>query len=406
MQFPNRIQAALVFDERIDILETVVRDFAKVEEMKTGTTFNLPESNPGKFYRLYGSTDELMLTFEYVEGPANPDAFRGPLSSAVTGIVCPDIRQRLERSKSHILVEVSHGVMGGVTDDPKIASFLKQLEVGQDGASREQFHRRLAILALMSRIVTDHAMPSAVHWIQSDQLIAGETFDAFASAEPPSTLHIHPYLFGPQQKPGEDQAIGIRTFGARHWLGREILIEPNTLPWAANYETILAFLRIATSENGYVIPDGDTFGPEDESLSYRVTYHKAGETEDDLPSEEGGVPLYKLTPLKHVEYEFLDPSHVPDENVIDDQTFPVELMPADQDAKMEEANHWRESRKLAEVAGAKFEVRARGLEGDEAPPDPPAPKPTQISAPTPSNPGLPSVSGRGLRAKVFGRKQA
>ncbi|MEL7218016.1 MAG: hypothetical protein AAGK01_06255 [Pseudomonadota bacterium] len=404
MQYPNRIQAALMFDERIDILEAAVRDFAKVEEMKTGSTFNVPESNPGTFYRLFGS-GELMLTFEYIEGPANPDAFRGSLSSSVTGILCPDIRQRLERSKSHILVEASHGALGGVEEDPKIAAMFKEIGRRPSGFSQAEFERRLEVLALMSRIVTDHAKPSAVHWTQSDQLFPGEAFDEFAAAAPPSPLHIHPYLFGPQKALGEKQAVGIRTFGARHWLGREILIEPNILPWAANYETILAFIRIATIENGYVIPDGDTFGPEDRSLSYKVTYHEAGETEDDLTAEEGGVPLYKLTPLKHVEFDFLDPDHVPDENVIDDKAFPASLMPDDQEAKMEAANQWQQSRKLAEGIGATFEVRARDTTG-ETPPEPPEPKPTQISAPTASNPGLPAVSGRGLRAKVFGRKQA
>jgi hypothetical protein len=59
---------------------------------------------------------------------------------------------------------------------------------------------------------------------------------------------------------------GLRTFGARHWLGREILIRPSVLPWAANLETIFAFLRLATMPGGYVIPDGDSFGPEDRSF--------------------------------------------------------------------------------------------------------------------------------------------
>lgn len=399
MQYPNRIQSCLVFDDRIDILEAVVRDFAKVEEMKTGATFNVPESNPGKFYRLFGD-GELMLSFEYIEGPANPDAFRGPLSSTVTGLLCSDIRDRLTRSKSHILLEVSHGALAGVEDDPKIAAMFEQIGRARSGASQGEFERRLEILALMSRIVTDHAEPSAVHWTQSDQLIPGELFESYAADSVPGPIHIHPYLFGPKKSLGEEQAVGIRTFGARHWLGREIIVEPNILPWAANYETIMAFMRLCTMENGYVIPDGDTFGPEDRSLSYRVTWHDADPEEGD-----NGVPLYKLTPLKHTAYNFLSDEHVPDENVIDDRAFPAALMPEDQDAKMEEANRWRESRKLAENAGAQFEVRARGGTG-EAPPDPPAPPPTQVSAPTPSNPGLPSVSGRGLRAKVFGRKQA
>ncbi len=287
----------------------------------------------------------------------------------------------------------------GVDSDPKIAAMFEQIGRRREGASQEEFERRLEVLALMSRITTDHAAPSAVHWTQSDQLIPGELFETYAADTIPGPLHIHPYLFGPKKALGEEQAVGIRTFGARHWLGREILVEPNILPWAANYETILAFLRMSTMENGYVIPDGDTFGPEDRSLFYRVTWRDA-----DPEEGENGVPFYELTPLKHTAYDFLSHEHVPDANVIDDRAFPAKLMPADQDDKMEAANRWRESRKLAEGAGAQFEVRARNL-GD-GPPEPPAPPPAQVSAPTPSNPGLPSVSGRGLRAKVFGRKQA
>ncbi|QUL37895.1 hypothetical protein [Erythrobacter sp. JK5] len=405
MKYPNRLQACLVFDERIDVLEAAVRDFAKIEEMKSGATFNVPESNPGRFYRLFGG-GEIGLSFEYIEGPANPEAFRGALSSAVTGMLCPDIRQRLERSRSHILLEVSHGVLGGVEELPQIAAMFEQIGRRREGASQSEFERRLELLALMSRITSDHASPSVVHWTQSDQLLPGELFENYATGGVPGPLHIHPYLFGPRPGPGEEPRAGIRTFGARHWIGREILVEPSVLPWAANYETILAFLRVCTMENGYVIPDGDTFGPEDRSLSYRVTWHEAGETEDDLTAEEGGVPLYKLTPLKHVEYGFVSDEHVPDGNVIDDRAYPADLMPEDQDEKMEEANRWRESRKLAEGAGAQFEVRARNIGPDDGPPEPPAPPPPQVSAPTPSNPGLPTLSGRGLRAKVFGRKQA
>ena len=404
MQFPNRVQVAMLFEQSIDWLEAAVRDFARIEEMKTGTTFNVPENKPGTFYRLFNGDEELMLTFEYLEGPANPAAFRGALSSPMVGMLTPDIRERIERTGSHLLLEVSHGVLGGVEANPEVAGFLEQIGRGPDGATQEQFHRRLDILALMSRVMTDHADPLAVHWTQSDILIGGDKFDSFAAIEAPGPLHVHPFLFGPRPQPGEPSKAGIRTFGARHWLGREILIQPNEIPWAANFETILAFLRIATAPNGYIIPDGDTFGPEDRSTSTRVDYREPGETPDDLTADEGGVPLYELTPLKHTEYNFLDLRHVPDENVIDDRTFSGVAMPDDQDAKAQIANEWRESRKLAEGIGGKFEVRANGERG-EAPPPPPPPAPT-IVAPTPSNPGLPSVSGRGLRAKVFGRKKA
>lgn len=404
MLYPNRIQVAMLFETSIDCLEAAVRDFARVEQMKSGATFNVPETNPGRFYRLFNAAEELMLTFEYVEGPAMQQAFRGALSSPIVGLLTPDIRQRLAASRSHVLLEVSHGVLGGVESKPEIASLLETIGRGPDGATQEQFHRRLEVLALMSRVMTDHAKPTAVHWTQSDMLIDGDTFDQMAAMEAPGPLHIHPFLFGPPAKDGEPAKVGIRTFGARHWLGREVLIQPSTLPWVANFETILAFLRIATVPNGYVIPDGDTFGPEDRSTSTRVDYRDAGETDDDLTEEEGGVPLYELTPLKHVHHGLLDPAHVPEENVIDDVTLSGVRMPEDQDAKMEEVNRWRESRKLAEGVGGRFEVRARGDNG-EAPP-PASPAPPQVVAPTPEHPALPTVSGRGLRARVFGRKEA
>jgi hypothetical protein len=401
MLYPNRIQAALLFDRPLRDLEAIVRDFARIEGMKSGASFNVSEANPDRFYRLFNGDEELMLTFEYLDGPANPDAFRAALSSSFTGLATPDIRDRIARTQSHILVEASHGVMGGVEDDPKIAAMFSEIGVPKAGATQAQFQRRLTVLALMTRITAEHAMPLAVHWTQSDQLIGGEQCDALAAIEPPSPLHIHPFLYGPQHAPGDTSLIGIRTFGARHWLGREILIKPNVLPWAANYETILAFLRVATVANGYVIPDGDTFGPEDRSLSYRVLHHDVGADIGYVTPEPADIPMYELVPLKYIAHSFVAPDHVPDVNAFDDRAFPAGIMPDDQDEKIALANEWAEKRKLAEGVGGQFEVRARG-EGGDVPPTPP---PTRIIAPTPSQPGLPSLSGRGLRAKVFGRKE-
>ena len=51
----------------------------------------------------------------------------------------------------------------------------------------------------------------------------------------------------------------------------------------------------------------------------------------------------------------------------DDRMPPADLMPADEEAKMELANEWREKRALAEGIGGRFEVRSRG-EGPAAGP--------------------------------------
>ena len=402
MLYPNRLQAALLFDRPILDLEAIVRDFTRIEGMRSGAQFNVPEANPGLFYRLFGGAEELMITFEYLDRPAAAEAFRGALSSPFNGIATPDIRDRTIRSQTHILLEVSHGVMGGVEDEPKIAEFLSQLGRPKEGATQAQFERRLAVLALMSRIVSEHAMPLAVHWTQSDILMGGEQFDGFAAGDgAPGPLHIHPFLFGPRPAEGEDALVGIRTFGARHWLGRELIVQPSILPWAANFETLFAFLKVATMPGGYIIPDGDTFGPEDRSLSYRVIHHDAGANIGYAEPERAEVPFYELLPLKYLAHGFVAGEHVPDTNAFDDRAFPATIMPEDQDAKMALANEWAEKRKLAEGIGGRFEVRAKGEDGSALPPTPP---PAPVITPTPSQPSLPSLSGRGLRAQVFGRK--
>lgn len=396
MLYPNRIQAALLFERPIADLEAMMRGFMRIEGMRSGAQFNIPEENPGRFYRLYNGAEELMVTFEYLDHPCDKQLFRPALSSAFTGIATPDIRDRIARSYSHILLEVSHGVFGGVEDDPKIASFFETIGQPRAGATQAQFARRLAMLGLMARIVVEHAMPVAVHWTQSDLLAGGELFDQLAaSSEVPGPLHIHPFLFGPRPAAGEDALVGIRTFGARHWLGREIIIQPNVLPWAANLETIFAFLRVATMPNGYVIPDGDTFGPEDRSLSYRVLHHDKGANIGYAEPEPADVPFYELVPLKHLAHGFVAPDHVPDANVFDDRAFPAAIMPEDQDTKMALANEWAEKRKLAEGIGGRFEVRKADLpEGTPRPPAPPAAPP----------PGPRPAGSFGQRPRVFGRK--
>ena len=374
MLFPNEIQAALLFDRPVRELEAIVKAFLRVEEARTGTRFNLPEAKPGFFYRLFGG-DELMITLEYVDRPAEVSVFQQPLGSAITGILCPDIRQRLTRNRSLILVNVSHGVLG---NSPEIARLMAQIGRPMEGHSLPRFIRRLDVCALLSRIVCDHAPAQAVHWTQSNQLFSADAFESLARSVVPGPIHVHPWLFG-QSQSGDGQArVGIRTFGARHFIGREILIEPSVIPWAANFETILAFLRVATADKGYVIPHGDTFGPEDRSLSCRVLHRDA---------EEGDVPIFELVPLMHRESGFVAEDYVPHDRVIDDRGPPAALMPEDPEAKMELVNEWREKRRLAEGIGGRFEVRAR-----------------DAGAPPPTGP-TPSVPGFGNRP-VFGRKGA
>lgn len=314
MQFPNEVQSALLFDRPIKCLETVARTFMTIEEANTGARYNVSESNPGLFYRLYGG-DDLMVTLEYIDRPANVEVFRQTLESAFTKISFPEAPARLAKHRSHILIGVSHGVLGS---SPELQRLMATLDMASPGATLPQFRRRLDVCGLLTQVAHEAAGATAVHWTQSNLLLSAKQIEVLATMPPPSPLHVHPYLFGGGKSPDGKALVGMRTFGARHFIGGEVLIEPSALPWAANFETILAFLRVCLIENGYVIPDGDSFGPEDRSLSYRV-HHRA--------AAAGDVPIYELEPLMYREFGFQADAYVPPERVFDDRSAPSELMP-------------------------------------------------------------------------------
>ncbi|MEM7701444.1 MAG: hypothetical protein AAF251_05855 [Pseudomonadota bacterium] len=415
MKYPNRMQAALLFDQSTDRLDTIAQGVARVFEMKSGAPFNTVE-HTGSFVRLFGGGDELMLTFEYVDGPPKHEVFAQAVGSPITAILCPDMANRLVRAQAMILLEVSHGAMGGVEENPEIASMLDTLGMKQ-GATPEQFNRRLETLALMTRVAIDNSNPSAIHWTQSNQLLEPKVFDGFADMGFPGPLAIHPYLFGPDDQdasnvPESEAKAGIRTFGARQWLGREIYVAPTTLPWGAAFQTILAFCRLATMEGGYIIPDGDTFGPEGGGEKWRVHHREIGEVPGDVTAEEGGAPLYELVPLRHDECGFLDPDFAKEQRVVCEAGGAIIGDMSAEELYGEDAKEIAAARSMVEGVGGTLTVttldeRPSGGDGGREPPAPESP-PSEPPAPAPavqaSQPGEPVISGRGLRARVFGRK--
>lgn len=361
MKYPNQLQVALLFDRRVSSLEKAVRFFLHLEEARDGHRYNVPEAKPNVFYRLFGA-DELMITFEYVDRPIAAEAFAKTLASPITRQMSPDVDQLLKKHRTHVLINISHGVLGGVEENPGIAAMLAQLGM-RPGASLPQFKRRLEKLALLTRIMNDTEAAELIHWVQSNQLYTAKTFEALASVEAPGPLHVHPYIFGGTAAQGQAH-MGFMTFGARHFIGHELIVEPNALPWHVNYETALTLLRIATVENGYIIPHGETFGPEGREWSYRA---------DHRPAEQGGVPVIELVPLTYPEHGFHAEGYVRFNRVIDPRRPPMDVMPPEQDEKQDLVSDWQEKRQKAARAGIRYEVRAPGAEQPAAPPTPPRP---------------------------------
>jgi hypothetical protein len=351
MSRPPLVQAALLHDGLHSVdLDAVVREFRAADAGASGTTWAVPEAMPGSFYRLFGSND-VMVTVERIERPAKASLFETAMSSPFTRIGCPDARDRILRHRSHVLVGVHHGA---VPPDPTIQDMLQSLNMGRlMGDSLAQYKERLRLCGLMGYLVNQRSEASLVHWTASDHLLRGAVFDELAEAPAPSLLHVHPLLFDGGSGEDGTQRFEVKTFGVAHFIGREIHVPSSPLPLPEILNAVLAFVKLATMDKGYVVPDGDVFGPESGDVSFRVRHVEAGQTSGNFDG-----PLYRISLAYSRALGFMAPDYVPRETVFDDRTAPPEVLNAVGDAREAFLADIRGRREMAEAAGVRLEVKA------------------------------------------------
>lgn len=354
--YPSLIQSALLFDQKQPVdLDGLVKAFLAGQAI-SGIEYNFVfDTVPGKFYRLFG-TNNLMITIEYIDSPAQADVFEPSLSSPFTPVLTHDAAQRLARHKSHILVGVHHGSLPPIAE---VEAIFKTLTLARPGHSLAEFKERLTMCAHVSGMVNRAAEAVLVHWTTSNLLLTGELFSGLAEMSVPNPLHIHPlpYAAGTSAD-GRDQ-IEFNTFGVQHFLDREIHVLPTPLPWQEVLNGIYAFVAMATAKNGYIIPDGDTFSPEGEEFTFRVRYINAGEKSGKY---EG--PLFQLELLNSKAHNITSPEFVQPVRTFTDQNIPGDIVAGLGSKGNAVAQEWRAKRQMAEAAGATFQVKT----------DKPAPK--------------------------------
>jgi hypothetical protein len=204
---------------------------------------------------------------------------------------------------------------------------------------------------VLSRLA--HAMGNAslVHWTTSDQLPQGDVFDKLAAGKVPNLLHVLPLLSnGGKSADGRNQTL-IDTFGAKYFVGREIQVAANPLPWQESLGLIFTFLNIAMTRNGYVVPDGDTFGNDDGSLSCRVRHIP----ERARPETVHG-PLYRLELLFSRKHGFASTDYVTPARTFDDRTVPADILSDLGRGALGAVEAMRAKRERVERIGGRLEV--------------------------------------------------
>ena len=348
--YPAFVQAAMLFDDDRPIDLAAVAETFVARWRALGISFDLlVDSRPGEFYRLMGSND-LMVSVELLDHRADVSLFGPALGLPFNRQAVPDAAVRIDRHRRHVLVGVQHGVL---PPSAELDALLAQLDMPKPGATLLQFRERLAVCADLVADVEAHAASSLVHWTVTDHLVTAEQIAAFSRNPAPNLLSVQPLLYDGGVDADGRQLTELATFGVAHFLGREIRVPASPLPWAAVFEAVLAFVRFSVQEKGYVVPDGDTFGPEDGSSRWRVEHVPAG-----AGSGAFTGPLYVLRPLSHRDLGWTAPGHVDKPRRFDDRSVPDDIRAGLGTGARDLVREWRTRREAAEAAGARLELLA------------------------------------------------
>ncbi len=344
--FPNFLQVCLLFDRAHPFdLEGLASRFQAEERP---TSYNrVFDTKPGVFYRLFGD-NKVMATLEYIDGRADVSKFAIPLTAPLNLAGTPDARERIAAHKSIVLINVHHGAL---PPQGEIGALLRKLDV-RVGGNLVAFKQRLRIAARLAALACEMGRPSLVHWTPTDHLLREDAFRLLAAQPIPSLLHIQPLAFGAGEDAQGRALAGVNVFGAAHFLGRDIRVAPSFIPWIDTLDVVLAFLRLATHDSGYVIPDGDTFSPEDGGVTFRARHLRSGPRYDGTQG-----PIYELEPLDFPRHGFRAPDFIPPTHSFDPNAVPPVVSARLGQTSVSVVADWREKRRMAEGVGGELRVK-------------------------------------------------
>ena len=353
MSRPNLLQVVLLYDtaEAID-LEALLSGFLKSELNAPGYRYNVVAADGRSCFRCFGARDsDLMVFVEWLDRPAVRAKFDFALGCVFNQLSVPDAPALIDRHRGMLLINVHHGAL---PQSSEIQAMIARLGVGPAGQTLPQYQERLRVMGQLAAMATEISKPTLSHWTHTDVLARPQLVKNFMSDAGPNPLHVHPLPFRGPGTTQEQGIAGVATFGAAAFIGREIRVRPSEVPWPEAYQHALAFIALAISKNGYVIPDGDTFGDDGECFCYRVHH-----TAEPFINAGTPIPCYELEPLLNKQHGFRSPDYVTRDRIVNLDKPQPEYVQLEGRAGREIVAEWKAKRQMAERAGGSLLVKAR-----------------------------------------------
>ncbi|MEP5760119.1 MAG: hypothetical protein ABJ327_12580 [Litoreibacter sp.] len=223
------------------------------------------------------ATDIRHVTLQRYDEQMELDGFADILANPLVTNLRPKIAEAIQKHQRAFLIEVGCGSSPGFAKAlalPGLSEALGGLESLGMGLSDDQagYEDRLRLAQRLACAMIDELAPSAVHWVQSQQVFDGATFKAIAGDGFSLPLYCGPFLFGGKQLSDGSVMAGVRALGSQNILGKMVMFKPDVQDWSESYTQILAFIAYCRSI-GRVLEDNETFSADTaDAPVYRVTH--------------------------------------------------------------------------------------------------------------------------------------
>ena len=291
---PTKIESVLLYQEHENIDPLKILQHLNGCLENTDLNFDIIQAGANGEFVLMMSGD-LHVLVSQTPNPLDMESFKQTLASPYTQMTLKNADEIVYRHRSHVLIAVGNGMP--MPNNLESRDLLQKVEHQQ---SPGQFELKLTLCKLMTSFFARNKLPTAVHWLQSDMFLPSENFLLLASDPFPVPLFVHPGLFSSRNTINGVPVLGLRTFGASHLIGYEIIFIEAPVPLGWLFERACNFVSIAR-DRGSLIPHGESFGADNNEV-IRVRHRPAS---DDRPAGE-----IELTLERSSEFE-LDEKDMP-----------------------------------------------------------------------------------------------
>lgn len=242
------------------------------------------------------SNDRFHFTVERFDNPMQLDGFADVLANPFIQNSKSHLIEAVVNHQRALLVTIGAGPVMGIAKAFAASGFASDIEaMGLPfDFSQESYEERLLVAQIIGKLLVSEMMPTAVHWVQSQQLFDGQTFVEVANDGFNLPLYVAPFVYGCEELPDGKVKAGIRGLGSQNLLGKMVIFRPSPEPWPDSYKMILTFVAYCRSIGRILGPNETMSWDTDDAKVIRIA-HK-----NDIPQlKEGYIELHvdPVTPV-------------------------------------------------------------------------------------------------------------